>query len=188
MTHIFTTREYKPLPAILQTAAPASEPLSLSEAKDFLRVEGTADDTFIGELITVAREAAEVYLRASLITQSWMLVYDDYAPSKTPLPFGPVQSITSVTLVARDETTTLLDSSSYYLTAGNRHVMFDATPVSHQVEIVYVAGFGAASDVPSPIKQGMLHHIATMYDDRAGERVIPRASEVLYGGYRGVEI
>ncbi len=51
-----------PLRKLVQASAPASEPVTLAEAKLYLRVDAATEDTLIGELITAARVAAEQYL------------------------------------------------------------------------------------------------------------------------------
>jgi uncharacterized phiE125 gp8 family phage protein len=48
---------------------PALEPLTLAETKLYLRVDHPDDDQAILRLIQTAREAAEEYLRRSLLTQ-----------------------------------------------------------------------------------------------------------------------
>lgn len=179
---------HKPYHRLMLDTAPAAEPLSLSETKGFLRVDTTADDTFITRLIAVAREHAELYLRRSLITQTWKMLFDEYAPTAVELALSPVQSVTSVTLVARDGTETVMSSDSYYLSSANKFLVFDATPISHRVEIKYVTGYGAASDVPEPIKQGMLAHINSMYDNREGSVPMPRATKDFYSPYRLVNL
>ena len=67
------------MPSIL-TSAPATEPVSLAEAKLHLRVETvmTDDDTLIQALITAARQTAESITRRAFITQSWKLVLDQF--------------------------------------------------------------------------------------------------------------
>jgi uncharacterized phiE125 gp8 family phage protein len=168
--------------AILELeSAPTTEPLTLSEVKGYLKVDGSDDDTLITNLISTARQNAEKYLKASLINQSWKISYNTYCPSIVKLTMGPVQSITSVSAVGRDESSTLINSNAYYLSSGNQKLIFDANIISHRVEIIYLAGYGnIASDVPSPIKQGMLTHILAMYDGRAGANVIPPQSKILY--------
>lgn len=168
----------------LQTA-PATEPLTLSETKTYLKVDGSDDDTLITNLIATVRHAAQKYLKVSLINQSWKLSYDSYSPTVVKLPMAPVQSITSVNAIARDQSSTLISSNAYYLSAGNQKLIFDTNIVSHIVQIVYLAGYGAAaSNVPNPIRQGMLSHIAAIYDGRAGANVIPAQSKNLYAPYK----
>ncbi len=67
------------MPSALVTA-PATEPVSLAEAKLHLRVETgmTDDDTLISALIVAARQVAETITRRALITQVWKLVLDQF--------------------------------------------------------------------------------------------------------------
>ncbi len=53
--------------------APAVEPLSLAEAKAFLRVETSDDDEVIGTLIAGSRIHVEAQTRRALITQNWRI-------------------------------------------------------------------------------------------------------------------
>lgn len=63
---------------LIQTVAPAIEPLALSDAKQYLRVDITDDDNLITGLITSARRAVETRLRQALITQTWVLYLDSF--------------------------------------------------------------------------------------------------------------
>ena len=172
-------------PSLVLDTAPATEPLTLSEVKSYLRVDSSDDDTLITNLISTVRQACEKFLRVSLINQSWKLSYDTYCPTIVKLPMGPVQSVTSVSAILRDSSSSAISSSAYYLSAGNQKLIFDANVVSHRVEIVYLAGYGsAASDIPNPIKQGMLAHILAIYDGRAGGNVIPPQTQTLYSPYK----
>lgn len=192
---------------LLRVTAPASEPISLSEAKLYLRVDGVSEDSLIGDLIVAARMAAESYVRRSLITQSWKLAYDDYISESVRLPMGPVISISSVTIIKRDNSSQLVDSAGYFLNATKDALMMDAPLIPSaislgtRIEIVYNAGYGDASAVPKPIKQGMLAHMAHMYDNRgmaskdnnSGEweslaMAMPQMAKFLYAPYREVTI
>jgi uncharacterized phiE125 gp8 family phage protein len=173
---------------VLRTTPPATEPVSLAEAKLFLRVDNTDEDTLITELITVARRAAEEYIGKSLITQSWKIAYDEYVDECVNLPHGPVQSITSVKRFDRDDTETTIASSVYYLTAKKNMLIFDTAQLGHRIEIIYQAGYSNASDVPEPIKQGILSHIAGMYDGREEAATMAAAAITLYQPYREVRL
>ncbi|MEQ1790660.1 MAG: head-tail connector protein, partial [Rickettsiales bacterium] len=56
-------------------SAPATEPITLAEAKLYLRVDSSSEDNLITDLIVAARMSAEAWLKNSLISQSWKLVY-----------------------------------------------------------------------------------------------------------------
>lgn len=168
---------------------PASEPLTLSEVKTFLRIDHSNEDTLLNGLIAAVRQCAEAFMRKSILSQTWLLALDDAATSVTPLPMGPVQSITSVIAVNESEVGTTINSSTYHLTAAKDAVCFESTPISHRVEIRYIAGFGnAASDVPAAIRHGMLQHVAILYHHRETAGDLPDATRALYAPYAELRV
>jgi uncharacterized phiE125 gp8 family phage protein len=179
-----------PTRLLVLVTPPAAEPLTLAEAKLYLRVDGTDEDALITDLITAARMAGEKALRRSLITQAWKLAYDCEAPLRVPLPLGPVQAIASVTQITREGSETVMDPEAYTLNAAQDALLFDSPPIAFRLEIVYTAGYGSnAADVPRPLKQGMLAHIALLYDNREqGGGSLPPATLALYEPFRGVSL
>ncbi len=174
---------------------PAAEPVTLDEAKSWLRIDGTDSDVQIAQLITAAVQASEQWLRRSIISQTWKLTLDLKAsgldlgegvydlpisalycglPESIPLPKGPVSSITSVTTYGLDNTSSTYSSANYRVdSSGERLVLnYGATWPSNlrahsACEIQYVAGYGAtSSQVPQPIKTGILIQTATLYEQR----------------------
>ena len=99
----------------------ASEPITLTEAKNFLRVDGSDDDALITALISAAREMCEQYTRRILVTTTIDEYFDGFPNYKNAvskdiiyLSRGPVQSITSLKYVdeiGSEETV----ASSYYV-------------------------------------------------------------------------
>jgi hypothetical protein len=67
----------------------AVEPLSLADAKGYLRVETTAEDTLISDMITAARLECEHINDRSFITTSWQLTLD-YLPA-IAYPFNSLE-------------------------------------------------------------------------------------------------
>ena len=63
---------------LVQTVAPDSEPITLAEAKAWLRVDAANEDTLILSLITAAREHAETFTRRAFITQQFELSLDTF--------------------------------------------------------------------------------------------------------------
>ena len=62
---------------------PAQEPVSLLEAKDFMRLDGSEDDVLVSTLITAARIHIETTLGKILITQNWSYFLDTWPKTKT---------------------------------------------------------------------------------------------------------
>jgi hypothetical protein len=68
---------------------PTSEPISLSDAKSYLRLDFSDDDALISELISDARRHAENLLRKSLATQTIQLIHEFDHVATGPIS-GPV--------------------------------------------------------------------------------------------------
>jgi hypothetical protein len=165
----------RPRQSLTLVTAPAVEPVTVSEAKAWLRLDGDAEDTLLEQLITAARTSAEQYIRGSIISQTRKLtldltcsrfgdnlpegVYDmpvtalyGGLPTVVELPAGPVQSVTLVKTYGLDNTESTYSSGNYYLdTAGDRLVLnYGAiwpTNLRPQAScaITYVAGYGVTS-------------------------------------------
>jgi uncharacterized phiE125 gp8 family phage protein len=174
-------------PALKRVVSPETEPLSLTDAKLFLRIDHDNEDSLIEKLIVAAREAAENYLRRSLIDQSWQLEIKG-VPCAVELPRGPVQSITSVVARADNGVETTLDSSCYSLNMLRGTVTLRNLPSVSALVITYTAGFGAAGDVPHAIRQGMLMHIASLYDAREAAQGLSSELISLYAPYREIRL
>lgn len=96
-----------------RTVAPKIEPISISEAKDHLRIDGTDNDSYIYGLILAAREWVEGYLGRSLIEQTWQLTIDGSFPPEFKLRYPPLISVTSLQYVDTDQVTQTYSSDNY---------------------------------------------------------------------------
>jgi len=162
----------------------ADEPIQLADAYEHLRIyhdsNGSVDDTWLTAMIPAAREFCEGELGRSLATKTLELstnrfptvtVHTHVGPS-IALPFGPVQSVSSVTyqaiqldsngdqvLDSNDDPvieTKTVDASTYELdtyVTPNRLVLAygkawptDAISAVNSVKIRYVAGYVSAPD------------------------------------------
>ena len=176
----------------------ASEPITLTEAKNFLRVDGTDDDTLITALISAAREMCEQYTRRILVTTTIDEYFDGFPNYKNYeskdivyLSRGPVASITSLKYVDEIGSEVTVSTSAYVAdlisepariasTAG----WFATNGIINQVIVRYVVGT-AVSSIPTPLKQGMLLIISDLYDKRDDRvRQLPTASEYLFNPFR----
>jgi uncharacterized phiE125 gp8 family phage protein len=169
--------------------APASEPITLTNAKTFLRIEHNADDEAITRGISAVRLAAEQYLRMALLPQTWDYSVANPSGLRIWLPFGPAQSITSITLTNEAGATTTMAASNYRLSVDGYTVHLSNPQSIEKLTIRYVASIAAtASDVPAPILQGMLHHLTVMMENREGSAAIPTQALQCYQSYRRISL
>lgn len=162
-----------------------SEPVSLDEAKDHLEITGTAKDTMITRLITVARTMCEAYAGLSFVTQQRKIVMDYFPCGKIKIPYGPVQYIDSVTYIDSNGDEVELDPANYHLDNNGdlaklsylEDGKFSAWPPTadepNAVEIIYTAGYHDVSGIPLPpvVKQAILMQVATLFENRQDEVV-----------------
>lgn len=163
-----------------QTIKPATEPLSLSGVKQHLVVEHSEDDALLYGLIQAERQRAESYTGRAFISQTWEVSLPCFQ-LEIELPRPPLQSVTSVKYIDTDGAEQTVSSSDYEVdTAGFvgkvRPVSGASWPstgeVYNAVTIAYVAGYGdAGSDVPDPIRHGMLININDLYEQRGAQIV-----------------
>ena len=200
---------------LVRTTDATLEPVSLQEQKDHARILNNYEDDLLRGYITTARVMAENRLGQAFVTQTWTKTLDRFPPYRYQNPHRaiyldrpPLQSVTSVTYVATDGTSTVLPSSSYYVVTGDMPgyiapVYNSFWPVArfqpNAVTIVYKAGYGgpgasvAASDsvdaVPVTIKQGIKLLAQHYFQVRDVDAPMPQAIESLlgisdYGAYR----
>lgn len=175
------------------STAPSSEPITLSEAKLYLRVDNSADDALITALITAARETVERYTSRALVTQTVTQVLDGFPGFGFRLAVHPVQSITSITYKDSNGDTQTLASSIYMLdnyempnaVVLKANQQFPSTyDETNAVTVVYVAG-EAAGNVPKAILQAMYLTIADFYENRTDYvKRLPTAAEYLLDQFR----
>lgn len=160
--------------------APATEPLTLAEAKAHLRVTNSAEDGLIQFLIESARDLCEQETGRALLPQTWELSLYCFADEMF-LRHVPVASIASVkyTDVAGAEQT--LPGTEYVLDSASdsvaRVVLAPGKswpPIYNginNVRIRYVAGYANAAAVPQALRQWMKLQISHWFRNRESVNV-----------------
>ena len=143
----------------------ATDVLSLSEAKLWLRVDTHAEDALIMDLIGVAVDRVQNYTGYYLQQVSGtfkMRYFED-----TYLPAGPLVSVSSVTYT---EVSTPVAFTSYYTgIEGNSPFIHFDTPPALDTENVYPISINATvgnDSVPRPLKQAVRLLLSHYYDIR----------------------
>lgn len=189
------------MPNYTLTTAATTEPVTLADVLEHLRIDSRLENSYVADLIKAARHYVEQYTYRSLITQSWTATFDDFLA--LPLRFGDVSSLTSLTYVDTDGVTQTLSTSIYELARenGRQIVRMQYNQVwparrvhPDNITVVYVAGYGAAAAVPQAIKQAMLMLIGHWFENRETVNIGTTTSELsftvdaLLAPYRFIEV
>mgnify|MGYP000470955644 CR=1 FL=1 len=180
---------------------PSQEPVTLAEAKNWLKVEHSEDDSLISALIQATREAVERYTGQSLFTAVIEQAYDGFPVSDIHNPFAgftlawsPVQSVDSITyrletggeeMLAADRYT--LDNYAKPSQVMPKYNSFWPSAYYHvnSVKIRYTVGRSDVADIPEVFKTAIKMTLADYYDKRQDSvRNLPSQAEWLLDKYR----
>ena len=186
--------------------APDTEPVSISQAKAHLRVDGSDEDTLITSLLTVARERIEQETRRALIRQQWVAYITGDFGNALPaeLPRARLMGEETFLLEYRDtdgewqERANPLTQSSRepaLVWAGAAAMPDDIdSPRSPQDAVwraTFWAGYGAdAESVPGPIRHAIMLLTAHLFERRemviSGATIteVPKSLDWLLDSYR----
>lgn len=154
---------------------PAIEPVSLDEAKDFLRLLADEEDALLATLITAARLMIEAASGRMLIEQGWRIVLDRWPEGgAVRVPLSPVRAISAARILGPDDAALPVAAEALALVEGSdppNIEMAGPLPVPGRprggIEIDVVAGFGATRDmVPAPLRQAVLRLAARWFEHR----------------------
>lgn len=190
--------------------APSSEPLTLDQVKDHLRlVKGeTSQDDYLLRLLKAARQKVEDLTGRKLVTQTWNLYRDQWPDSDYSdilLPFAPLQSIasTGITYTGATGGTTTFSSTAWdddTVSVPPRVVLkYGASWPSatlaqmNPITVRCVVGYTTPSLVPEPLLQAVLLLVSHYYEFRepvvvgqAGFTIaeVPKSVDALIADYR----
>jgi uncharacterized phiE125 gp8 family phage protein len=182
------------------TTPPAIEPLTLAEAKAHLKIDVADDDAPIAAMIAAARARAEWHTGRALIAQGWTLHLDAWpCDGIVEIPLPPLQSVTSVTSYARDDTALTMDPSFYTVDTASAPARLAlrlgvVPPVNLRaidaVRIAFTAGYGdTEAAVPELLKQAIREIVAFLYENRGeAPAELPLAALALLEPYRVLKI
>lgn len=180
--------------------APVVEPLSFAEVKQYLRLDGDAEDSLIDALIRAARVAAETYTGRAFITQSWQLFIDRWPANGVLLmPLPPLQTIMSIVTLGPDGGETTVSADQYWVDGAatpGRVVMRPSclSPMPGKsvggIRVDFKAGYGDDWNmVPETLRLGMLQYVAHLYENRGGSGIaMPLDVIAMWRPYRLVRL
>jgi len=174
--------------------APSSEPVTLTEAKEHLRVDGSLEDAYITSLIKAARSYAENYCGITLFTTSYKQIDNEFADSTIQLFRPVIQADPVVKYYDTDNTLQTVDAADYTIDYLNG-ILYNADgwPGTYNrlnaVEITYDAGYTTVSEIPIDIVYAIKILIGSMYEHREdGKFTQPTRVQDLLRPYKIIKI
>jgi uncharacterized phiE125 gp8 family phage protein len=157
-------------------AGPAAEPVSLAEAKAWLRLDGEAEDGLVATLISAARIHVESVTGRALVAQSWRLVLDGWPAGRAvSLPVGPLIALTAITAFDADGEAQEVETAGV-LADATAHpprlyfppaLVLPAARAKMGIEIDFLAGHGEEPDaVPADLRRAVLGLVAHWFENR----------------------
>lgn len=165
-------------------AAPTIEPITIDELAFHLRID---DDTGIetsslDSILKTGRSYIENVTRRALLTQTWYYYLDEFPGDDfIKLPFGNLQTVTSIKYKDTDAVETPMTVTTDYLVETNgdqcgRLVLpygeswpGDSLYPSKPITIIYVCGWTTAALVPYEIKSVCKLLCADLYQNRESQ-------------------
>ena len=155
---------------------PAIEPVTLAEAKLYLRIDVDDDDALVTDLIQAARESVESFLGRRIIEATLDLFMDRF-PQTIVVPFPRLQSVVSINYFDTAGVSTLLPAADYLVDTSSEPGRITPSPDAliwpvpevrtRAVTVQFVTGYGTSvDDVPSGVKTAIKLMVADMYEHR----------------------
>src|SRR6478736_9328128 len=152
-----------------------TEPVTLAQAKAWLKVTHDDEDVIITALITAARQMCEGYVSKSSVERTvTAIVRNDLGNIK--LPYGPVGNVTGVFDIDGTEIT----GTSYAITGVSDKRL--GYPMIGYVKVIYTAGYAV---LPQQFKTALLQQLSWLFVNRGDENVDPFV-KVILSPYRSI--
>ena len=171
--------------SLTRQTGPVVEPVTLSEAKAHLRVDGNESDSEITAMISAAREWCEQYLDRTLIYTQWVMRFDRFPDESTqdielprpPMVTAGTATAMSLTFTYENGTTATYGTGSYRVdrnaTPGAVKTLYGQTWPPHlqddnAISVTWWAGYGSSGQsVPAAIRHAMLMLVGFWYENRS---------------------
>jgi uncharacterized phiE125 gp8 family phage protein len=169
---------------------PLLEPVTLEEARDYLRLDSEDEDELVESLIRAARHLVEAASGQMLIHQTWRLSLSAWpVMGRLRLPIEPLDAILAARVLDAGGAAQEIDLSALAIDEGARPPAILALGMLPQpgrrpngIEIDVRAGHGPApADAPPQLRLAVLKLVAHWFENRGdmtGERVAAMPGEV----------
>jgi len=154
--------------------------LPLKYVKNYLRIDNDCDDGFLLNAVATAINYAQMITGKIFGTNTFKLNFtSDKALlkiDKTPILIDEV-----LNLYVNNKK---IEENNFKLKNGI--IVFDKS-ISGEICVVFKAGI-PIGQILADIKQAMLYHVASIYQNKDGGRSVPKAAQEIYNLYRKVRL
>lgn len=161
-----------------ESLLPGEAPVSLNEARGWLRLGATVDDAVVAQLVRAATNICEAFVGQWLVVRAGT----DIVPRGAVLQPGarPVVAIDAVTLIGPGDDERALDPADYRTTIARdgtaRVAVSDWGDATH-ARIAFRAGMAeGANGIPEAIRQGIVRLTQHLHEARDGGGAAPPAA------------
>lgn len=168
--------------ALSVLAPPSAEPVSLAEAKAFLRLDHTLDDALVTSLIVSARTWVEQYTRRAVASQTLRAVWEGELDSPLPIPRPPFTSAVEAAYRVDAEASEDTFTPSILTHGEPATLVVSSLPALGEggyLRLDYTAGY---STTPEPIRTAIMLAVQAAYDEGLYE--LPASARALLDPYR----
>lgn len=140
-----------------------TEPVTLAQAKEYARIDGSSEDSLITSLITMARTHCESYIGKCIVLKTVTITSFTY-PYQFQMPYGPLTNELNVTKCVTLDQNGVETPLNYQVNAGLFPKLFILGGAqSYKFKLVYIAGM---TTVPEDIKLAIKMMVNTLYERR----------------------
>lgn len=162
---------------VTTTVEPVSEPITLSEAKNYLKVDFDDDNDLISSLITAARVRLEKYAGVAMTARTLQVVA--YVDEFLELPYAPINNITKVEYWDNEEWIEI--TVPQYNVLGTTYKKLYMTAFSHmEFRFTYTCGY---TTTPQTMKTALLKMVSDLYEYRESSVEATKPSANLMTAY-----
>lgn len=158
------------------TVEPAEASVTLTDVKNFCKIETNVDDSLLTALIDAAVDQLEAFTNRVFVERTFLAKFDCLQVSKFErYPFielrrAPLSSVTGMTVATGGSQVAFTDfltkDESSYARLLITEDMGTLDDVAYPIEVTFVAGYGAAADVPGALKLAIYQYILFLYENR----------------------
>lgn len=154
---------------------------SMTEVKNYLRISGDYDDNLLQEIIKSAVDFAENFTGLNFYKKI-ILAKVNAAQERFRLKYSYMQEIIAVTYANGEDMDDVSETYGSFDKYTNE-IRLNKIFINKRIEIKYKSGYKDTA-IPSLIKQGLLTHIAAIYEESDLDPLLNAKIHAFYAPYR----